>query len=573
MGSIISETSSYSMVVIMAAFLLIDIYVFFLKKPEKYRAIYFIQTLLVVSFHAVGYITLYVRDGDIRYFFFFAFQEIILFAIALIYRTVYRHMSHLLLNNMLMLVFVGFVILGRLAFDNAVRQFIITIVAFAISMCVPWFILKISKLKKMTYVYAGAGIFLLGAVWLTGAVTNGSRLAFRVLGMSFQPAEFVKISLVFFNAAILSDRKNKYRYLISALFTVIHVILLVLSRDLGSACIYCGTYLLMLFLSNRNVLTLLFGAVGGCGAAVLAYKMFSHVRVRVQTWLDPWGDMDNKSYQLSQSLFAIGTGEYFGMGLLQGNPYSIPYVNEDFVFSAIAEELGVVFSILLIILYLFIILHVLRMSFRVKDEFHSLVLAGCAVTLGIQVFLTIGGGTRLVPLTGVTLPLISMGGSSLTATILMFSVLHGIYIKEFTDYEKDENAEENTVSDDTIELIDLDVIEEKPVKTHPKKQGPAVRLFPVEDIGCVTQDTTVIRRMPEVKSTSADSFEWKLAEENVVSESVPQESEATEIKVESVPQDELLKMERKETFQREDKIKKETDWEHEDFQGDYRKDW
>ena len=148
MGSIISETSSYSMVLILAAFLLIDVFVFFLKKPEKYRAIYFIQTLLVVAFHAVGYITLYVRDGDIRYFFFFAFQEIILFAIALIYRTVYRHMSHLLLNNMLMLIFIGFVILGRLAFDNAVRQFVITIIAFAISMIVPLFILKISKLKK-----------------------------------------------------------------------------------------------------------------------------------------------------------------------------------------------------------------------------------------------------------------------------------------------------------------------------------------------------------------------------------------------------------------------------------------
>lgn len=545
MGSIISETSSYSMVLILAAFLLIDVFVFFLKKPEKYRAIYFIQTLLVVAFHAVGYITLYVRDGDIRYFFFFAFQEIILFAIALIYRTVYRHMSHLLLNNMLMLIFIGFVILGRLAFDNAVRQFVITIIAFAISMIVPLFILKISKLKKMTYVYAGIGIFLLGAVWLTGAVTNGSRLAFRVFGMSFQPAEFVKISLVFFNAAILSDRKNKYRYWISGLFTVIHVILLVLSRDLGSACIYCGTYLLMLFLANRNILTLLVGAAGGCAASVLAYKMFSHVRVRVQTWLDPWGDMDNKSYQLSQSLFAIGTGEYFGMGLLRGNPYSIPYVNEDFVFSAIAEELGVVFSILLIILYLFIILHVLRMSFRVKDEFHSLVLAGCAVTLGIQVFLTIGGGSRLVPLTGVTLPLISMGGSSLTATILMFSVLHGIYIKEFTDYEAYENDEQSSVSEDTIELIDLDEVDEMPVpaKDRPKPQEPAVRLFPEEDSGIVTQDTIVVARKPEVKQPLGN-----------------------------VPEEKIMQ-ERKETLRQEDMLKKETDWEHEDFQGDYRKDW
>lgn len=450
MGSFISETSSYSMVAALAAFLLINIIVFFVKEPEKHNKIYFLQTLIVVIFHAVGYITLFMRTSDIRYFFFFAFQELILLALALVYQTIYRHMSHLLLNNMLMFLFVGFVILGRLAFENAVRQFIITIVAFGISMAVPWFILKLKSLKKLTYIYAGVGIFLLGAVWLTGAVTNGSRLAFRLFGMSFQPSEFIKITLVLFNAAILSDCKNKMRYLISALFTFCHIILLVLSRDLGSACIYCATYLFMVFLANKNILTLIGGMVAGSGAAVLAYKMFSHVRIRVQTWINPWSDMDKTGYQLSQSLFAIGTGGYFGMGLLKGKPYSIPYVNEDFVFSAIAEELGVVFAILLVILYLFVVLNVFRMSFRVKDEFHALTLAGCAVTLGIQVFLTVGGGTRLIPLTGVTLPLISMGGSSLCATILMFSLLQGIYIKEFTTYDLEEleDDEENYFEDE-----------------------------------------------------------------------------------------------------------------------------
>lgn len=466
MANYISETSSYSMVIIMAVFLLSNVFVLFLKEPEKHKHIYYFQTLLAIGFHAVGYITLYVRSDDIRYFFFFAFQELILFALVLVFHTIYRHMSHLLLNNTVMLLFTGFVILGRLAFDNAVRQFIITIVAFAVSMVLPWFILKFNKLEKLTYLYAGIGIFLLGAVWLTGAVTNGSKLAFRIFDMSFQPSEFIKISLVFFNAAILSNRKVKFRYVISALFTLIHVLLLVLSKDLGSACIYCITYLFMVFLANRNVLTLIGGALAGASASVAAYKMFSHVRVRVQTWLDPWADMDNTSYQLSQSLFAIGTGGWFGMGLLQGNPFSIPYVNEDFVFSAIAEELGVAFSILLIILYMLIILHILRMAVRVKSEFHGLVLAGCAITLAVQVFLTIGGGSRFIPLTGVTLPLISMGGSSLSATILMFSILHGIYIKEFTDYDLEEAEDEDDTDEDEnlSEEDDMDTAVEETLK-------------------------------------------------------------------------------------------------------------
>ncbi len=555
MGSFIAETSSYSMVAIFAAFLFVNIVVFFYKKPEKHTKTYFLQTLLVVMFHAIGYITLYVRSDDVRYFLFFAFQEIMLFALAMIYRTIYRHMSHLLLNNMLMLLFIGFVILGRLAFENAIRQFIITIVAFAISIMIPWFILKFGKLKKLTYFYAGIGIFLLGAVWLTGAVTNGSRLAFKLFGMSFQPSEFIKISLVFFNAAILSDRKNKYRYWISALFTAVHVMLLVLSRDLGSACIYLGTYVFMLFLANKNVLTLLCSMVSGAGAAVLAYKLFSHVRIRVQTWLDPWGDMDNKSYQLSQSLFAIGTGGYFGMGIMRGNPFSIPVVHEDFVFSAIAEELGVIFSILLIFIYLFIVLHVLRMSFRVKDEFHGLILAGLAITLGIQVFLTIGGGSRLVPLTGVTLPLISMGGSSLTATILMFSVLHGIYIKEFTDYDEEELLE-------ALEEAEEDYDDENAFETN-ELTVSAVQSSNFVDSENIYIETKVISRKKNKTISNEglkDEFTGASQKENTFISDVKKTEEVIEIKTEQ-----------------KNNIKKfseeELDWEKDEYQGNARKDW
>jgi len=455
----------------------------------------------------------------------------------------------------LMLLFIGFVILGRLAFENAIRQFIITLVAFAISIMIPWFILKFGKLKKLTYFYAGIGIFLLGAVWLTGAVTNGSRLAFKLFGMSFQPSEFIKISLVFFNAAILSDRKNKYRYWISALFTAVHVMLLVLSRDLGSACIYLGTYVFMLFLANKNVLTLLCSMVSGAGAAVLAYKLFSHVRIRVQTWLDPWGDMDNKSYQLSQSLFAIGTGGYFGMGIMRGNPFSIPVVHEDFVFSAIAEELGVIFSILLIFIYLFIVLHVLRMSFRVKDEFHGLILAGLAITLGIQVFLTIGGGSRLVPLTGVTLPLISMGGSSLTATILMFSVLHGIYIKEFTDYDEEELLE-------ALEEAEEDYDDENAFETN-ELTVSAVQSSDFVDSENIYIETKVISRKKNKTVSNEglkDEFTGASQKENTFISDVKKTEEVIEIKTEQ-----------------KNNIKKfseeELDWEKDEYQGNARKDW
>lgn len=472
MANYISETSSYSMVIIMAVFLLSNVFVLFLKEPEKHKHIYYFQTLLAIGFHAVGYITLYVRSDDIRYFFFFAFQELILFALVLVFHTIYRHMSHLLLNNTVMLLFTGFVILGRLAFDNAVRQFIITIVAFGISMIIPWIMKHTSLLKKMGYVYCAVGIVALGAVWLTGEITNGSKLAFTVYDMSFQPSEFVKIVIVFFIAALLSNKKDPYRYVSSALFSIVHVLILVLSRDLGGAGIYCMIYLFMLYIANRNILTLVAGAVGGAGAFYLALQVFSHVKIRVQNWLNPWTDMSNTGYQITQSLFAIGTGGWEGMGLFQGDPKTIPYVNEDFVFSAIAEEFGVAFSILLIMLYLVTVLHMFRMSARVQEFFHKLILSGLAVSLGTQVILTIGGGTRFIPLTGVTLPLISMGGSSLTATLLMFGVVQGIYINEFAYYddfddeydeydeEYDDDEEEYDEYDEEYDYVEEDDFEE-----------------------------------------------------------------------------------------------------------------
>ena len=451
MGNFISEISNYAFIVHMAVHVITNPLVLFYKNPEEHKHFYMLQTLLAIAFHAVGYITLFMRTNDSRYFFFFAFQELILFALILVFRIIYRSVSRLMLNNVIMLLFVGFTILGRLAFINAVRQFVITVVALAFSMLLPWIMKKTELLKKLGYVYAGIGIIALGSVWLTGEITNGSKLAFKFQGMSFQPSEFVKITLVFAVAALLCSSQKKVRYLISAALALAHVGILVLSRDLGGAGIYCMIYLFLFYVSNRNMLTLGAGALLGSFAFAIALRKFSHVKIRVQNWLNPWTDMTNTGYQITQSLFAIGTGGWEGMGLLQGEPTTIPYVNEDFVFSAIAEEFGVLFSIMLILLYLMTVLHIFRMAARVKEPFYKLLLSGFAVSFGTQIILTIGGGTRFIPLTGVTLPLISMGGSSLTATILMFGVIQGIYINEF-GYLEYRFGDENEYEDDEEEF-------------------------------------------------------------------------------------------------------------------------
>ncbi|MBQ1488515.1 MAG: FtsW/RodA/SpoVE family cell cycle protein [Lachnospiraceae bacterium] len=431
MASFISETSNYSFVGIIFLYVITNIVVFFFKNPEEHRHFYAFQFIIAILFHAVGYITLFMRSEDVKYFFFFAFQEIIIIAIVMIYLTLYPSISRLLLNNMIFLLDVSFIILGRLAFENALRQFSITVVLLIISLFVPFIYIRAKEWRKIPYLYCAVGIIALGAVWLTGTVTHGSKLAVKLWGFAFQPSEFVKISMVFFMAALFSQKKNKLRFLLGSLFMMVHIMILVLSKDLGSAGIYLITFIFMLYLATRSFLILPAGAALSAAAFTFAYKEFSHVRIRVHTWLNPFEDVENTGWQLSQSLFAIGTGSWFGMGLFQGYPKSIPYVEEDFIFSAIGEEMGVLFSVLLILLYLFTALHIIRYSFRVKSSFHSLLLFGFAICFAIQVFVTIGGGTRLIPLTGVTLPLISMGGSSLCATVLMFSIIQGVYVKEF----------------------------------------------------------------------------------------------------------------------------------------------
>ena len=198
------------------------------------------------------------------------------------------------------------------------------------------------------------------------------------------------------------------------------MVILVVSKDLGSALIFFVGFVFVVFAATRNYLYLLAGLVGGGAASYLAYQLFDHVRVRVLAWQDPWKYIDNKGYQITQSLFAIGSGSWFGMGLLKGNPTAIPYVEADFIFSSICEELGVIFGICLILICVSSFLEMMRVAVCIHDRFYQLIVYGIGIMYIFQIFLTIGGGTKFIPLTGVTLPFISYGGSSVMTTMIMF---------------------------------------------------------------------------------------------------------------------------------------------------------
>ena len=341
---------------------------------------------------------------------------------------IYPKGNRLIVNNMCLLLSIGFVILTRLSFEKAIKQFFIVTVSIVAGMLIPYFIHKLKFLKSLTWVYAGAGIVALGIVLVLGAVTYGSKISYSVAGVTFQPSEFVKIVFVFFLASALYESYGLPRVMLTAVLAGIHVLILVASRDLGSALIFFIVYVMMVFIATARWIYLFLGCAGGCGAAVLAYQFFSHVQVRVQAWKDPFSCIDDAGYQITQSLFAISSGGWFGLGLFRGTPASIPFVEADFVFSAVAEELGILFSMCMILVCISCFIMFMDISVRLQDKFYQLIAFGLGVTYIFQVFLTVGGGTKFIPMTGVTLPFISYGGSSVLTTLVMFFVIEGLFI-------------------------------------------------------------------------------------------------------------------------------------------------
>ena len=438
MINVIIEISKYVLILLMAGYTYLNFSYFRFHDVWDQNRICAHQNRMMFFIHLVAYAILYLKSEDERVVLFYAAQ-LIFFAVYIgLYRLFYRNMSRILVNNMCMLLCVGFIMLTRLSFDKAIRQFIIVAAAALITWIIPFIMDRVWQLAKIPWIYGFLGLGLLVVVWIIGNNSFGAQLSVSIGGIAFQPSEFVKISFVFFVATMFYQDIDKRTIILTTAMAGAHVLVLVLSKDLGSALIFFVTYLAMLFVATTNVLYLLAGLLGGCGASVIAYHLFSHVRTRVEAWSNPWADIANRGYQITQSLFAIGTGGWFGMGLYQGMPYKIPVVEKDFIFAAISEELGGIFAICVVLICLGCFLQFVMIAAKMQALFYKLIAFGLAVVYAVQVFLTIGGVTKFIPSTGVTLPFVSYGGSSVLSTFILFGVIQGLYILKKNDEEDEE---------------------------------------------------------------------------------------------------------------------------------------
>ena len=413
-----------------------------------------LQRLCLGVFTINAYLTMAILAGDEYIFTFGILQILIVLGASLLYRTLYKSANMLMINNIMMLLSIGLVMITRINQAKAQKQLLISLAGMVFLMVIPLLRSRFDSLRKGTYFYGILGIASLGAVLLLGAITNGSKISFTIAGMTFQPSEFVKILFILFMASAMCEENSKSHIAILTAAALAHVGILVLSRDLGSALIFFVIYLTLLFLSTGNWNILAGGLLLGMITAVICFFLFSHVRVRVQVFLDPWTSIDGNGYQITQALFALSFGGLFGAGLMQGMPSSIPFVESDFIFAAIVEEMGILFGICLILLCLNIFTDFLLLAGSYSNKFYRLYIFGTAIAFIFQAFLTIGGEVKFIPLTGVTLPLVSYGGSSVLATFIMFGIVGAIFLLQEERLERFRQRYESEHSADRSRLYE-----------------------------------------------------------------------------------------------------------------------
>ena len=427
MENIIVAVSKYVLVLLFAMYTMYCFTLFRMKNPDRQNRKYRAQRRLLFLIHFVASLALYVQHSETKYLIMYGLQVVFFLASIFASQFVYKNISKLVLNNMLMCLAVGFIMLERLHFDYAVKQFAIAAAAELVCLVIPYIIDKFQYFNKFAWFYALAGILLLATVFVIGSEQYGAKNWIVIGSFAVQPSEFVKIVYVFFVAAAFAENTGFKRVLKVGIVAGVHVLILVAEKDLGAALIYSVAFLVILYVASKRVIYLAGGMLAGSAAAYGAYLAFDHVQTRVTAWLDPWSTIDNQGYQVAHSLFAIGTGGWFGMGLGKGAPTLVPVVESDFIFAAISEELGAFFALCVILVCISCFIMFINIALKMKRQFYKLVALGLSTIYIFQIFLAVGGVTRFIPSTGVTLPLISYGGSSVLSTIIMFSVIQGMY--------------------------------------------------------------------------------------------------------------------------------------------------
>jgi len=356
----------------------------------------------------------------------------------------YSSADQLLLPVVAVICAIGQITVSRLEPDLAVRQSLWVGIGLAAMVATLAVLPGVAWLRQYRYIWASLGLLLVISTFVLGVDPNnsGARLWLGLGGVYFQPSEILKVLLVVFFASYLDDYRELLAYAgprIGPLtlpplpylaplggMALLSLLVLLLQRDLGAGLLFFGVFLAMLYVASGRASYVLLGlALFAVGATVL-YQLFGHVRLRVDVWLDPWSTAATSGYQLVQALTALAAGGLFGAGLTFGYPEYVPAAHTDFIIAAIGEEMGLAGSLAVVALYLLLVHRGFKIALETRDTFAALLAAGLTSVIGIQSLVILGGTLKVMPLTGVTLPLLSYGGSSILANFIIVGLLLAI---------------------------------------------------------------------------------------------------------------------------------------------------
>lgn len=395
------------------------------------------QLGIILLNHIMGFSIILAKRYDTEAFadilLVFAAGLIVFVTARLILHKVYKGSCPCLFNGIFFLMDLSLIMLSRLAPDLALRQLYMIAGGFILMMFIPFVMKLLSEPEKYKYLYLIiGGAFLLSPFLLgetRGGATNWIVIGIKGFSFSFQPSEVVKFFLVFYLASVFSKERKIYQLILPAGAAAALILILVLQKDLGGALIFFMTFMVMLYIATGNLALFIAGFAMFGAASVVAYNLFPHVQVRVTAWIDPWPVIDKEGHQIIQALFAMGTWGPLGSGLTRGVPGYVPVSESDFIFAAICEEFGVIFGLGVIAVFIMIFFRGVNISLRSEKRFLCMLSAGLTAILCFQSFLIIGGNINLIPLTGVTLPFVSYGGSSVVVSMLMVGILQWVSVE------------------------------------------------------------------------------------------------------------------------------------------------
>ena len=413
MQEYVIELSKYFIALFMVLYTGSCFYTFRYPVGEYSKGIFILQNILMFLVQVLCFLDLSLTGGDLQYLFFFAFILIFLFATITMVSLIYENINRLLLNNMCMLLGIGLCMVSRLSFDKAIRQYVIVLVSLIMSLFIPCVLGRIHFFKKITWLYATLGIGLLSTVLILGEVTHGSKISFTMGGITFQPSEFVKILFLFFLAGALWENVSFQRVLLTAVIAGAHVVVLVVSKDLGSALIFFVAFLCIAFLRTGDlpsIAMMVAAAAFGCGI-ILRFKPY--IADRFAAWRHAWDYAQDIGYQQTRTMSAMASGGLFGVGPKDGWLKYVGAANTDLVFGVVGEEFGFLLSLCCVAALVIPIVFTLRCAAAARSSFYTILSCATAAMLVCQMALNVLGAVDLLPLTGVTFPFVSMGGSSM----------------------------------------------------------------------------------------------------------------------------------------------------------------